>query len=138
MRLLLAGLILIQVSAHAELDHHEQQGLKDTRQLLANPKERDQAIQKDKTALEVDQKVEALTGSGKDKEEIYGIASEVLEKIAAEANGDPQQMQKLLLEAQSNPQKFYEKYFNAAQKTRVKNLASEIEKKQSPSAKPKN
>lgn len=138
MRVLLASLILIQLSAHADLDNHEQQGLKDTKQLLTNPKERNEIIKTDKTASEVDKKVEALTGSGKDKEELYGIASEVMEKIAIESKGDSQKMQQLLLEAQANPQKFYEKYFSAAQKTRVKNLASEIEKKQTPSAGPKN
>ena len=138
MRALLVSLILIQLSAHADMDEHEQQGLKDTKQLLTNPKERAEIIKGDKTATEVDKKVEALTGSGNNKEELYGIASEVMEKIAVESKGDSQKMQQLLMEAQANPQKFYDKYFSAAQKTRVKNLASEIEKKQSPSAGPKN
>lgn len=138
MRVLLASLILIQLSAHGDMDKHEQQGLKDTKQLLTNPIERNEVIKTDKTAIEVDKKVEALTGSGKEKEELYGIASEVMEKIAVESKGDPQKMQQLLSEAQANPQKFYDKYFSAAQKTRVKNLASEIEKKQTPSAGPKN
>jgi hypothetical protein len=137
MRMLLAGLILIQVSAHADLDEHQQNGLRDTKQMLVDPKARNEAIRNDKKAQDVDQKVEALTGAGKNKEEVYGIASEVLEKIATEAKGDPEKMQKILLEAQKDPETFYKKYFNGQQQQRVKGLASEIEKKKAPAPSPK-
>lgn len=137
MRMLLASLILIHLSAHAQVDENQQQGLQDTKQMLVNPKARNEAIRKDKKAQDVDQKVEALTGNGKGKEELYGIASEVLEKIALEAKGDPEKMQKILMEAQADPEGFYKKYFGAEQKQRVKGLASEIEKKKTPAPSPK-
>jgi hypothetical protein len=137
MRMLLACLILIHVPVLADLDQHQTQGLKDTKQMLTNPKERNEAIKKDKTAQEVDGKVDALTGNTKNKEELYGIASEVMEALAVEAKGDHEKMQNLLSEAQANPKAFYEKYFNGAQKARLKNLASDIEKQGTP-AKPKN
>ena len=97
--------------------------------MLTNPAERNAAIKSDKKALEVDQKVEALTGSGKNKEEIYDIASKVMEAITVESKGDPEKMQQLLMEAQSNPQAFYNKYFSESDKARVRSLAQDIEKK---------
>jgi|GEM_PF-5666740 len=129
MKVIIFCLSLIHAVAYADLDQHEQQGLKDTQRLLTNPSERNAAIKNDKKALETDQKVEALTGAGKNKEEIYDIAAKVMEAITVESKGDPEKMQKLLLEAQGNPQAFYDKYFSAAEKERVRNLANDIEKK---------
>jgi hypothetical protein len=129
MKTLFLCLSLVHVFAYAELDKDQTQGLKDTQRLLTNPTERNAAIKGDKKALDVDQKVEALTGSGKNKEEIYDIAAKVMEAIAVESKGDPEKMQQLLMEAQSNPQAFYSKYFSEADKARVRNLAQDIEKK---------
>jgi hypothetical protein len=129
MKLLLLSLSLIHFAAHADLDKDQQQGLKDTQRMLTNPGERNEAIKNDKKAKETDAKVEALTGGGKNKEEIYDIASKVMETITVESKGDPEKMQQLLLEAQSNPQAFYNKYFSEADKARVRSLATDIEKK---------
>src|SRR5687768_10313685 len=107
MKYILICLTLVHISAHADLDKDQQQGLKDTQRMLTNPAERDAAIKKDKKAIETDQKVEALTGSGKNKEEIYDIASKVMETITVQSKGDPEKMQQMLLEAQSNPEAFY-------------------------------
>ena len=48
-----------------------------------------------------------------------------------------EQMQQLLLEAQSNPQAFYNKYFSEADKARVRSLANDIEKKGAKNPSPK-
>jgi hypothetical protein len=130
MKALLLCLALIHLSAHAELDQHQQQGLKDTKEFLKNKDERQKWIdEKGGKAKEVDNKVEALGGSKENKEEIYGIAAEVMEKIALETNGDPEKMQKLLQEAQGNPKAFYEKYFDDKSKARVRGVATDIERK---------
>lgn len=136
MKTLLLSLTLIHFAAHADLDKHQQQGLKDTQRMLTNPAERNAAIKNDKKALETDAKVEALTGSGKNKEEIYDIASKVMEAITVESKGDPEKMQTMLLEAQSNPQAFYNKYFSESDKNRVRGLAADIEKKGTSSSRP--
>ena len=129
MKNVLFCLVMMHAAAYADLDQHQQQGLKDTQRLLTSPKERDAAIRNDVKATDADKKVEALTGSGKNKEEIYDIASKVMETITKEANGDPQKMQQMLSEAQSNPKAFYEKYFSEEDKNRVRGLANDIEKK---------
>jgi Skp family chaperone for outer membrane proteins len=138
MKCLLLCLALIHASAFAQLDPHEQQGLKDTQEFLKNSKERQEWVdKKGGKAKEVDNKVEALAGSKENKEEIYGIAAQVMEKIANETKGDPEAMQKLLLEAQTNPQAFYNKYFDDKAKARVRGVATDIEQKgvKGPSAK---
>ena len=127
---------MIQSVAVAQLGPHEQQGLKDTKELLKNPNERQKYVEKDPKAKDVDKKVDALAGSKENKEEIYGIAADIMEKIAVETKGDPAAMQKLLLEAQTNPQAFYEKYFDDKSKARVRGVAADIDKKGSgPAAK---
>lgn len=137
MKTLLIGLALVHSFAYAQLDQHQQQGLKDTKRMLTNPSERNAAIKNDKKALETDAKVEALTGSGKNKEEVYDIAAKVMEAITVESKGDPAKMQQMLLEAQSNPQAFYNKFFSEDDKNRVRNLASDIEKKGTKVSSPK-
>jgi len=129
MNRILCSLFLIHFAAYADLDQHEQQGLQDTKKMLTSPQLRKEAIKNDKAAQEVDAKVEALAGSSKNKEEIYDIASQVMETITLEAKGDPEKMQKMLLEAQANPQAFYNKYFTEAQKAQVRKVATDIEKK---------
>lgn len=128
-------LALIHWPAFAQLGAHEKQGLKDTKEFLVNPKERQKFIDKDAKAKEADQKAESLAGSKENKEEIYGIAAEVMEKLTQEAKGDPQLMQKILQEAQTNPQAFYEKYFDEKSRQRVRGVATDIEK-QGVSSKP--
>jgi len=75
----------------------------------------------------MDDKVSALAGTSQNKDEIYGIAAQLMEKIAQETNGDPEKMQLLMLEAQKNPEAFYKKYFNDEQKAKVRGVASKIQ-----------
>lgn len=129
MKQLILCLALLSSYSHADLDSHEQQGLKDTQRMLRSKSERDEAIKDNKAAKDIDTKVEALTGSGKGKEEIYDLSAQVFEAVTKEANGDPQKMQQLLFEAQSHPQEFYNKYFSAEQKAKVHSLANDIERR---------
>ncbi len=129
MRLLITFLILIPLGASADdLSEHDSKALQDTKSFLKDRSSRDAFIKNDKKAKDVDAKVEALAGSGQTKEEIYGLAAEVLERIVAETKGDPQKMQQLLLEAEQNPQQFYQKYMNDRQKAKVREIATDIEK----------
>lgn len=112
-----------------DLGEHERKGLEDTKVFLKSPEQRKEFLEKDKRGKEADDKVSALAGSSKNKEEIYGISSDVLEKLVQETKGDPQKMQEILQEAQTNPQKFYEKYFDENAKARVRGVASDINSK---------
>lgn len=97
--------------------------------MLRSKNEREKAIKGDKQAEDVDAKVKALSGSEKNQEDIYGLSADLMEKLAAEAKDDPEKMQMILQEAQANPQKFYEKYFSAEQKAKLRGIAQDIEHK---------
>jgi hypothetical protein len=107
----------------------EQQGLQETQGLLRSKSQREEYFKKDAKAKEMGDKVQSLTGSGAEQEQVYDLAAQVMEKIAKESNGDPAKMQKLLDEAQKNPQAFYDRYFSAEQKAKVREVANKIEKK---------
>lgn len=115
----------------------EQEGLRKTQDFLRNKSERNTYIKDSKKAKDVDSKVDALTGGGADKEQIYDIAAKVMEKITIEANGNPELMQKLMMEAEKDPQAFYNKYFSADAKQQTRSLAESIEKKQGKVSPPK-
>lgn len=119
----------ISFSARADMGAAEQQGLQETQGLLRSKSQREEYFKKDAKAKEMGDKVQSLTGSGAEQEQVYDLAAQVMEKIAKESNGDPAKMQKLLDEAQKNPQAFYDRYFSAEQKAKVREVANKIEKK---------
>lgn len=119
-------LILLASLAHADLDKYDQQALQQTQSLLKNLNERSKAMASDPAAKDIDTKVEALAGSAKNKEEIYIIAAQVMKKITEESNGDAEKMQKMLLEAQSHPERFFNT-LNPSQQAQIRSLANKIE-----------
>ena len=123
--------------AQADLDQHQTKGLDDTKAFLKNSAERNAFIKGDKKAQEVDQKVDALTGGGANKEEVYGISADVMDKLTHEANGDPEKMQAILQEAAKNPEAFYNKYFDEGAKSRVRGVAGKIDQKKTAVGAPK-
>ena len=125
MRYLLPILILTHMAAFA-LDKDQEEGLKQTKEMLRDPSKRQDAIKGDPKATEMDQKVDALAGGSGTKGDMYELAAQLMDKIAAETNGDPQKMQALILEAQKNPEAFYKKYFSAEQKAKVRGIATKI------------
>ena len=137
MRNIILSLILIHVTAYAGLDDNQKQGLQDTQKMLKSPSERQKAIAKDPKAREMDAKVDALAGTSENKEEMYGLASQLLEKIALKANGDPAKMQEMMLKAQQDPKAFYEEYFDESQKARVRGVANKIDSKKPTAAGPR-
>ncbi len=137
MKMLAVCFILIPFFAHAQLDVHQRKGLDDTKSLLKDKKQRDDFIKTDKAAQEVDAKVDALAGSAKNKQEIYSISADVMEKLTNEAKGDPEKMKQILEMAQKNPKAFYEKYFDHNAQQRVRGVANEIEKSGAPGGAPK-
>lgn len=136
MKTVILCLILVPFLSHAQLDEHQRKGLDDTKSLLKDKKQRDEFIKTDKAAKEVDAKVDALAGSAKNKEDIYSISADVMEKLTAATNGDPEKMKQILEEAQKNPQAFYQKYFDENARQRVRGVANEIEKSGSGPTKP--
>lgn len=126
MRLIYVVILSFSLNVMA-LDSDEQKGLSQTTDLLKSSKDRQKVIDADPSARDVDAKVSALAGSGKNKEEIYGVSAEVFDKVVKEANGDPQKLQNIMDEAAKNPEAFYSKYFGDAQKAKVRDVANKID-----------
>lgn len=121
--------LFFSFSVRADMGAAEQQGLQDTQGLLRSKSQREEYFKKDAKAKEMGDKVQTLTGSGADQEQVYDLAAQIMEKITKESNGDPAKMQKLLEDAQKNPQAFYDRYFSAEQKAQVRDVANKIQKK---------
>lgn len=101
------------------------EALRKTQDLLRNQAERQKAIANDPKAQSVDSNAKALLGANTEK--AYELSAQLMERIVAETGGDPQKLQKLILDLQSNPQSL-EKYLSPAQRDLIRQMASDVEK----------
>lgn len=115
--------------AQSILDENNSAAITQTQQILINATQREAALDTEK-ARTVDQNV-TITSMGNQnlKNDIYGVSSELMPWLSDIGKGDAGSMQKLLQEAQSNPQ-VIENFYNrmpAAQKEKVKAISKQIE-----------
>ncbi len=115
--------------AQSILDENNSAAITQTQQILINATQREAALDTEK-ARTVDQNV-TITSMGNQnlKNDIYGVSSELMPWLSDIGKGDAGSMQKLLQEAQSNPQAI-ENFYNrmpAAQKEKVKAISKQIE-----------
>lgn len=100
-----------------------------TQEVLTNTTMRESALDTTK-AKTADQNVEITSmGNQAIKNDIYGISSDLMPWLADIGGGDSSAMQKILMEAQSNPEalaKFYER-MPANQREKVKAVSQQIE-----------
>ncbi len=101
-----------------------QQALQQTQNVLVNPAERQKALQADPKAAANDAKVQQLLGS--DTQKAYELSAQLMSTIVAQTGGDPQKMQQLMLELQSNPHAL-EKLLTPAQRDQIRQMASDLE-----------
>ena len=94
--------------------------------LLNNPAARETYIRKSSNAQQADKTLGDLAGSEQTSEEIYRLASDVFASITLKANGDPDKMMQLLLEAQQNPEAFANS-FTPEQRKKLSELARQVE-----------
>lgn len=129
--IILITLLLATISLHAQLLPAEDNSaaILQTQQVLTNTTKREAALDNDK-ARTADQNV-GITSMGNQnvKNDIYGVSSELVPWLSEQGQGDASSMQKLLQEAQSNPQaieNFYRR-MPAAQQEKIKNISQQIE-----------
>jgi hypothetical protein len=101
-----------------------QQALQQTQELLINPAERQKALNADPAAKANDAKVQQLLG--KDSQKAYELSAQLMSTIVAQTGGDPQKMQQLMLELQSNPHAL-EKLLTPSQRDQIRKMASDLE-----------
>lgn len=101
-----------------------QQALQQTQDLLINPAERQKALNADPAAKANDAKVQQLLGA--DSQKAYELSAQLMSTIVAQTGGDPQKMQQLMLELQSNPHAL-EKLLTPSQRDQIRKMASDLE-----------
>lgn len=112
------------------------EALEKTQTLLRDPSQREAAVKSDPKAMEIDAKAGALAGTPENKQKMYEISADVMEKLTNETGGDVDKMNKILEAAQKDPKGFYDKMFDSKSKAAVEKVSSDIEKNQKPSLQP--
>jgi hypothetical protein len=118
-------LILCLVSNFGQAENAkptDDKALEQTQELLKDPNQRKEFIDKTPDAKKTNDDLKTLVGSDQNLEEAYKLAAELFGKITAEANGDPEKMKKLLEEAQKNPAAFANSW-SPEQKEKLKSIA---------------
>jgi hypothetical protein len=101
--------------------------IKQTQGVLTNKKDRQKAIQElPESAKKVDQNVDIIVGGDENqKEEMYQISADIFKNFEGKS---AEEMQKILEQAQKDPEAFY-KSLSPEQQKKIKGLANKIESK---------
>ena len=111
--------------------------LAEAQAMMMDRKQMDKLAQVDPNVKKSDEFVNQVVGTGKEKDELLKISADVLAALVKKHNGDVDAMQADLLQAIKDPKKFLES-LNPDQRGKIRNLASEVEKKNKvPMAAPK-
>lgn len=122
--------------ANDELDKSSEEALQKTKEVLLDASKRKEAMKDNNKAQEGDKHLESFTGSAQNKEAMYRMSADIMENIVKSTNGDAAAMQKMMEDAQKDPEAFYKAVLTDAQKAQVRGLANEIEKSKSPANSP--
>jgi hypothetical protein len=104
----------------------DEESLQKAQNLLKDPAARKKALEEKPSAKAADEQAGKAAGSEANKEEMYGLASEIMETITKLSGGDPQKMAQLLTEAAANPEAFAAK-LPPEQQAKLKALAEKAE-----------
>lgn len=118
-----------QGPSKAEMEQASETALRQTQQLLRSRSEREKALQADGgRGAANDQSARKAIGDAA-TEKSYELSAQIIETIVRRANGDPVKMQQMMNELTANPHSL-EQYLSASQREDIRQLASDIEKKQ--------
>ena len=104
------------------LDAHSQKALVETQQLLTNPAARDAEIKKDPNAQKWDANAAQAVGAGQ-KDQLYGVASDIMGDLVRQTGGDPKKMLELMERAKANPEAFFNS-LTPEQKAKITDMSS--------------
>lgn len=124
--MVITSLTLFSFSSHAELDKFDQEALKKTQDFLKNKSERDAFIKKSPDAQPHVQKMNEMGMNESQKNKTFNISADVFGELVKENNGDAAAVQKMLLNAQQNPEAFYNS-LSPENKKMIESLGAEME-----------
>jgi hypothetical protein len=122
----LISTFFFNISVHAELDKYNQEALKKTQDFLKNKSEREAFINKSPDAQPYAQKMNDMGMNESQKNKTFNISADVFAELVKENNGDAAAVQKMLLNAQQNPEAFYNS-LSPENKKMIESLGSEME-----------
>lgn len=124
--LILLIVLLLLVGYNMSLAEGDLDPLQQTRNLLTDPKQREQALDTP-AAKEADRNAEVTAlGKSEYKQEMYGISSDLMPWLVEMSKGDASKMSELIQEAQKNPQAFYER-MPPEVRAKIKSLSQSID-----------
>jgi hypothetical protein len=129
------SMIVIQTICAESTTKEKKEALENAQKALTDPKERREVMNSSPQAQMADNKVKDLLGGPENTDELYKLASDVLADLSKKANGDPEQLKKLLLEANQDPEKFYGT-LGSTQKDKISDLSKKAEARKSPPSPP--
>lgn len=124
--LIIIGVSFFSFKAHAELDKYNQDALNKTQEMLRNKSQRDAVIKNTPQAQEYIQKMNQMGMNGSQQDKTFDITADIFGTLVKDSNGDASAMQKLLLNAQKDPQAFYNS-LSPEQKKMIQSLGLEME-----------
>jgi hypothetical protein len=126
--LLKASLFLLFTSTAFALEPGDQEALKDTQRLLADPAALQQFAKDHQDANQAMQQISEITkGNEQQSGELSAISSRVFADIVKESNGDSATMQMKLQMALKDPAAFM-RTLSPEQRARIVNLTSELQR----------
>jgi histidyl-tRNA synthetase len=112
----------ILVSGSLFADEETREAVSNVQKQMQAPSFHQNAAKDSKEAAAVEQHVKTLSGSPENEQEMYNLASEVLGNMKDKS---PEEMQKLLQDAQKNPEAFLNSWSPEQQK-KLKELSERI------------
>lgn len=113
-------------SLWAELSSADAQALKQTQSLLRTKTQRDEAIKKSPVAQEYVHKMDQMGMTSQQKQQAFKVSADVFGQLVQENKGDAAAVQKILQQAQQDPESFY-KSLSPENKREIQSLSTEIE-----------
>lgn len=130
--IIIACLVLTLASIYSpDIQAESADPIQQTQEVLTRPEAREQALEQDPKARQVDQSIQQLTGPSGTHEDVYQAASKIFTRLAQESQGDEQKLKELVEKAQKNPEAFG-KQLTPEELQMIRQIASQIE-----SSKPK-
>jgi hypothetical protein len=114
--------LMILSSTIVKADLETQTAVQEVQKQMHNPKFHQEAAKFSPQAKQVEVQVKGLAGTPENEQEIYNLAAEILGNMK---DSSPQEMQKILEEAQRNPSSFAEK-FTPEQRKKLEEIAQKL------------
>lgn len=87
-----------------------EEALRLTQEMLKDPAQRQNQIDKSAEGKAADQKIKGVAGSAENEQAIYDLAADVFGSMSKETGGDPEKMQQLLNEGLKDPESFAKRF----------------------------